>query len=80
MVTKEGDMGYAIIVLAGLMGFIALTFTGGLHGVIAGGHVSPLPKQPASPLDEAERIVTLRYAKGEITPEEYARMLAILRR
>jgi uncharacterized membrane protein len=35
---------------------------------------------PQSPLDEAERIVTARYAHGTITPDEYERMLSILRR
>ena len=33
-----------------------------------------------SPIDEAERILAHRYAKGEITAEEYDRMLSILRR
>jgi len=32
-----------------------------------------------SPLDEAERILTARYASGTIAPDEYRRMLAILR-
>jgi len=35
---------------------------------------------PTSPLDEAERILARRYAKSEITAEEYSRMLSILRR
>jgi len=38
------------------------------------------PGRPRSPLDEAERILARRYAKAEITAEEYGRMLAILRR
>ncbi len=33
----------------------------------------------ASPVDEAERIIARRYARGEITAEEYDRMLVILR-
>ena len=33
-----------------------------------------------SPLDEAERILARRYAKAEITAEEYGRMLTIIRR
>jgi len=32
-----------------------------------------------SPMDEAERILAARYARGEITPQEYQRMLVILR-
>jgi uncharacterized membrane protein len=35
---------------------------------------------PVSPLDEAERILTARYARGTITAQEYERMLVILRR
>jgi len=38
------------------------------------------PAHPTSPLDEAERILARRYARAEITAEEYSRMLAILRR
>ena len=41
------------------------------------------PYRPAgritSPVDEAERIISRRYARGEITAEEYERMLVILR-
>lgn len=39
---------------------------------------APIP--PTSPLDEAQRILARRYARSEITAEEYGRMLAILRR
>lgn len=35
---------------------------------------------PLSPLDEAERILASRYARGMITAEEYDRMCAVLRR
>jgi uncharacterized membrane protein len=34
----------------------------------------------ASPVQEAERILAHRYAKGEISAQEYDRMLSILRR
>lgn len=34
----------------------------------------------SSPLDHAERILARRYAAKEITPEEYERMLTVLRR
>lgn len=37
------------------------------------------PRTPRSPLDEAERILAARYAAGSITPQEYRRMLTILR-
>lgn len=49
-------------------------------------HTDPLTvaasgsSRPTSPLDEAERILARRYAKAEITAEEYGRMLAIIRR
>lgn len=72
-------MGYAIIMLAGLIGVAAILVMGREHGMLIGSVVH-LPRHPSSPLDEAERILALRYAKGEITPEEYHRMLVILRR
>jgi len=37
------------------------------------------PATRTSPLDEAERILAARYARGAITPDEYRRMLSILR-
>ncbi len=37
-------------------------------------------RKPVSPLDEAERILTARYARGIISTQEYERMLVILRR
>ena len=52
------------LVLARHAGPVAITTTG----------------HPTSPLDEAERILARRYAKAEITAEEYSRMLSILRR
>lgn len=43
--------------------------------------VTAMPRRvPASPLDEAERILARRYVRHEITAEEYERMLAVLRR
>jgi uncharacterized membrane protein len=36
--------------------------------------------RPSSPLDEAERVLSRRYARGAITADEYSRMIAILRR
>jgi uncharacterized membrane protein len=36
--------------------------------------------RPASPVDEAERVLSRRYARGSITADEYDRMMAILRR
>jgi uncharacterized membrane protein len=71
-------MGLATLVLVGMTGFAAILVVGRTNGVFAG-HI-PAPSHPTSPLDEAERILSARYAKGEITPEEYARMLTILRR
>lgn len=34
----------------------------------------------SSPLDEAQRILARRYARGQITYDEYLRMTALLRR
>ena len=71
-------MGVAIITLAGLTGVAA--------ALIMSGHIGAYPRVaavspvPESPMDEAERILAGRYAKGEIDSDEYARMLTILRR
>jgi uncharacterized membrane protein len=35
---------------------------------------------PSSPVDEAERVLSRRYARGAISSDEYDRMMAILRR
>jgi uncharacterized membrane protein len=35
---------------------------------------------PSSPVDEAERVLSRRYARGRISSDEYDRMMAILRR
>lgn len=43
-------------------------------------HQSDIPTGPISPLDEAERILAHRYARGQITSDEYDRMLTVLRR
>ena len=72
-------MGYAMILVAGVTGLIAMLLVGRQNGVFAG-HAAHIPSHHTSPLDEAQRILRHRYAKGEITPEEYSRMLVILRR
>lgn len=43
-------------------------------------HAAPRPGKHTSPIDHAERILAYRYARGLIDTEEYARMLAVLRR
>jgi len=72
-------MGFAIILMAGVTGLASILILGNQTGAFAG-HGAPIPTHPSSPLDEAERILAHRYAKGDITPEEYSRMLVILRR
>jgi len=73
-------MGLAIITLAALTGVAAILIIGGQNGSYIGSHLSSIPSHPTSPMDEAERILATRYAKGEFTPDEYSRMLSILRR
>jgi uncharacterized membrane protein len=73
-------MGLAIFTLALLTGVAAVLVIGGQPHAFSSGAMSPVHSRPTSPLDEAERILGSRYAKGEITTDEYARMLAILRR
>jgi len=71
----------ALVAVAGLTAYAALVIIGRTSGVFAGpATVTSAAGRPTSPLDEAERILAHRYAKGEISPEEYDRMLTILRR
>jgi len=72
-------MGFAIVLIAGVTGLASILIIGNQTGAFAD-HVAHIPNHPSSPLDEAERILSHRYAKGDITPEEYSRMLVILRR
>lgn len=69
-------MGIAFI--AAIIGATALVLVLTRHGSVFS-TVTSAPSHPTSPLDEAERILARRYAKAEITAEEYSRMLAILR-
>ena len=73
-------MELAIITLALLTGVATVLIVGGRVGAYPGHHSVAIPNRPTSPMDEAERILATRYARGEITPDEYSRMLAVLRR
>lgn len=73
-------MELAIITLAALTGVATVLIVGGQLNAYPGHHAVPIPHRPTSPMDEAERILATRYAKGEIGPDEYSRMLSILRR
>jgi len=73
-------MGLTIVTLAALTGVAAVLIIGGQRAALSGHRMSAIPSNPTSPLDEAERILATRYAKGEITPDEFSRMLSILRR
>ena len=69
----------ATIAVIGLTAIAAVAIVGHRDGAFAG----PQPvraNRGSSPVDEAERILAQRYAMGEITAEEYDRMLVILRR
>jgi uncharacterized membrane protein len=71
-----------------LLVMLAITVLTSLAAVAIVGHnqsafVGSQPNRAArstSPVDQAERILAHRYAKGEITADEYRRMLSILRR
>ena len=69
---------FAMIVVTGLTALVAVAIVGRRDGVLIGHQ--PHAARGTSPVDEAERILAHRYAKGEITAEEYDRMLVILRR
>jgi uncharacterized membrane protein len=73
-------MGLAILALAGLTSVAAILIVSGNTHAFSGNHLAPASGRPVSPLDEAERILGGRYARGEITPDEYSRMMSILRR
>jgi uncharacterized membrane protein len=73
-------MGLAILTLAALTGVATILIVNGHTHSFVSNQLAPIAHRPISPLDEAERILTARYAKGEITLDEYSRMLAILRR
>ncbi|HEY5540583.1 MAG TPA: SHOCT domain-containing protein [Coriobacteriia bacterium] len=69
----------AMFAVTGLTALAAVAIVGHRDGAFVGGQ----PVRAArgtSPVDEAGRILAHRYAKGEITAEEYDRMLMILRR
>lgn len=68
----------AMIAITGLTALAAVAIVGHRDGAFAGSQ--PVRVVGTSPIDEAERILAHRYAKGEITAEEYDRMLVILRR
>lgn len=66
----------AIIVIVGLTAAAAVAIVGHREGALAPSTAA----HGTSPIDEAERILARRYAVGEISAEEFERMLIILRR
>jgi len=62
----------------GLLAAAALWVIGRERGrlVVAASSLS----RPSSAVDEAERVLSRRYARGMISADEYDRMMAILRR
>ena len=62
-----------------LTAVVACVIVGQRTDQLATVHHAPLVRSK-SPIDEAERILAHRYAKGDVTAEEYDRMLSILRR
>ena len=69
----------AMLSVIGLTAVVAFVIVGQRSGQLAPVHHAPAARSK-SPIDEAERILAHRYAKGDITAEEYDRMLSILRR
>ncbi len=68
----------AMLAVIGLTAIAGITIMGRRDGSLAA--ATPTHVRTNSPVDEAERILAHRYAKGEVTAEEYGRMLTILRR
>ena len=69
----------AMFVVVGLTAIAAVAIVSHGDRVLAGAHPARI-HHGASPVDEAERILSMRYAHNEITCEEYDRMMVILRR
>jgi uncharacterized membrane protein len=68
----------ATTVVIGLTAIAAVTIFG-----YGNRHSAPQLARPVhgrTPADEAERILARRYVRGEITTEEFDRMMVILRR
>lgn len=68
-------MSIGIIMVVALAAF--LTWTLSRSDASLATNARPISR---SPIGEAERILAARYARGDISPNEYQRMLAILRR
>jgi len=66
-------MGLGIVIVVAFAAFLVWTLT--RTDIQLASNVSV----PRSPLDEAQQILAARYARGEISPQEYQRMLVILR-
>ena len=69
----------AMIAVTGLTALAAVAIVGHRDGAFVGTGAARSVRS-TSPVDEAERVLAHRYAKGEISAEEYDRMLVILRR
>jgi uncharacterized membrane protein len=69
----------AMLIVVGLTAVAAVAIVSHGESVLAGARTVST-KPATTPVDEAERILARRYARGEITAEEYDRMLVILRR
>lgn len=60
---------------------VVLMFLAGLSLVATRWNTpSTAPAPASSPLDHAERILASRYARKEISAQEYGRMLVVLRK
>ena len=70
---------FAMIAVTGLTALAAVAIVGHRDGAFAGSQPARATRA-TSPVDEAGRILAQRYAMGDITAEEYDRMLVILRR
>lgn len=66
-------MGIAILVVVSFSAFLIYALTRPVP-------VNDVGTPSRSPLDEAERILGARYAHGDISADEYQRMLVVLRR
>ena len=66
-------MGFTMLIAIAVLAFLVYSLN------TTHPQASVVQAEPVTPIDEAARIVRARYARGEITAEQYQRILAVLR-
>lgn len=80
LLRSDTDVLAAVVVAFALVALLAYTLVRLIERLGTPQAPATASAHNASPIDEAERILSRRYAVGQISAEEYSRMLTILRR